>query len=81
MVCLDLLPWAVVAKRLRPGVRFVYDSNEEYDSFMLIKDWLPGPVRRPLQVLVRSLEPWLARRLDATTTALPATHSGSPPPA
>ncbi len=74
VVCLDLLPWAVVAKRLRPGVRFIYDSNEEYDSFMLIKDWLPRPVRRPLQVLVRSLEPWLARRLDATTTALPATH-------
>ncbi len=74
VVCLDLLPWAAVAKRLRPGVRFVYDSNEEYDSFMLIKDWLPRPVRRPLQRLVRALEPWLARQLDATTTALPATH-------
>jgi glycosyltransferase involved in cell wall biosynthesis len=74
VVCLDRLPWAVVAKRLRPGIRFIYDSNEEYDSFMLIKDWLPRPVRRPLQVLVRSLEPWLAGRLDATTTALPATH-------
>ena len=63
-----------VAKRLRPGVRFVYDSNEEYDSFMLIKDWLPRPVRRPLQRPGPCLEPWLARQLDATTTALPATH-------
>lgn len=74
VVCLDLLPWAVAAKLVRPRTLFLYDSNEEYDSFMLIKDWLPARLRRPLQRVVRRLEPWLARQLDGATTALPATQ-------
>ena len=60
--------------------RFVYDSNEEYDSLMLIKDWLPGP-SGGTQAGPDAAEPWLAKRLDAATTALPATHESSPPPA
>lgn len=74
VVCLDMLPWAVLARWLRRDVVVLYDSNEEYDTFMLIKEWLPRRMRRPLKLLVRWLEPWLARRLDAATTALPATH-------
>ncbi|HEX5376270.1 MAG TPA: glycosyltransferase, partial [Solirubrobacterales bacterium] len=71
---LDLLPWAALLKLLRPGIAVVYDSNDEYDTFMLIKEWLPRPTRRPLQRLFHWLEPWLAKRLDAATTALPATQ-------
>jgi len=74
VLTLDLLPWAVLAKSLRPRTVFVYDSNDEYDTFMLIKEWLPRPLRQPLRRLFRWLEPWLAKRLDAATTALPATQ-------
>lgn len=74
VLTLDLLPWAVLAKPLRPRTVFVYDSNDEYDTFMLIKEWLPRPLRQPLRRLFRWLEPWLAKRLDAATTALPATQ-------
>lgn len=74
VLTLDLLPWAALAKALRPGIVFVYDSNDEYDTFMLIKEWLPRPLREPLRRLFRWLEPWLAKRLDAATTALPATQ-------
>jgi glycosyltransferase involved in cell wall biosynthesis len=73
VVSLDLLPWAVVLRLLRRCV-VLYDSNEEYDSMMLIKEWLPPWSRRLLARLVRWAEPWLATRLDAATTALPATH-------
>jgi glycosyltransferase involved in cell wall biosynthesis len=71
---IDLLPWAVLLRLIRPRKVFVYDSNDEYDTFMLIKEWLPMPLRQPLRRLFRWLEPWLARRLDAATTALPATQ-------
>lgn len=71
---LDLLPWAVLLRLARRDLVVTYDSNDEYDTFMLIKEWLPRPARRPLQLLFRWLEPWLAKRLDAATTALPATQ-------
>lgn len=74
VLTLDLLPWAMLAHVLGRRV-VVYDSNDEYDTFMLIKDWLPRRARRPLQLMIRWLEPWLAKRLDAATTALPATQS------
>ncbi len=73
VVSLDLLPWAVLLRLLRRCV-VLYDSNEEYDSMMLIKEWLPPRSRRLLARLVRWAEPWLAARLDAATTALPATQ-------
>jgi glycosyltransferase involved in cell wall biosynthesis len=74
VVCLDLLPWAVLARRLRRGLVVLYDSNEEYDLYVAIKDWLPRPMRRTAARLVRVLEPRLSARLDAATTAVPATH-------
>jgi glycosyltransferase involved in cell wall biosynthesis len=74
VLTLDLLPWAVVAKLLGCGT-ILYESNDEHDSMMLIKEWIPVPLRRPLRNLFHWLEPWLARRLDAATTALPATQA------
>lgn len=74
ILTLDLLPWATLARVLGRRV-VVYDSNDEYDTFMLIKEWLPRRLRRPLQLTIRWLEPWLAKRLHGATTALPATQS------
>jgi glycosyltransferase involved in cell wall biosynthesis len=73
VVSLDLLPWAALL-RLTRRCRVLYDSNEEYDSMMLIKEWLPAWVRPLLGRLVGWAEPVLARTLDAATTALPATQ-------
>ena len=69
---IDLLPWAVVAPRLL-GVPVIYDANEDYASYMLIKEWLPRPLRKPLARVVGVLEPWLAGQLDAVVTADPST--------
>jgi glycosyltransferase involved in cell wall biosynthesis len=74
VVCLDLLPWAVLARTLRRELVVLYDSNEQYDLYVEIKDWLPRFARRPVAGLVRALEPRLGARLDAVTTAVPATH-------
>lgn len=74
VVSLDLLPWAVLARHLGRAPVVVYDSNDEHHTFMLIKEWIPRPLRRPLGRLAGRLEPWLAARLDAATTALPATQ-------
>jgi glycosyltransferase involved in cell wall biosynthesis len=79
---LDLLPWAVVARKLL-GVPVLYDSNDDYEFKILYKDWLPRPLRRPLSRLVAKLEPWLADRLDATlvaTTETAARFSGNRSP-
>jgi glycosyltransferase involved in cell wall biosynthesis len=73
VVSLDLLPWAVLLRWTR-RCAVLYDSNEQYDSMMLIKEWLPAPVRPVLQRVVAHAEPWLARQLDGATTALPATQ-------
>jgi len=71
---LDLLPWAVIARRLF-GVPIIYDSNEHYASYMLIKEWVPSPLRVPLSQIVGRLEPVVASRLDAVVVADPDTGS------
>jgi len=71
---LDLLPWAVVG-RLLTGVPTIYDSNEDYAAYMLIKEWLPRRARRGLARVVGRLEPAFARRLDAVTVADNGTQS------
>ena len=73
VISLDLLPWAALL-RLTRRCAVLYDSNEEYASMMLIKEWLPAWARPPLARLTAWAEPFLARRLDAATTALPATQ-------
>jgi glycosyltransferase involved in cell wall biosynthesis len=69
---LDLLPWAVLARRVF-RVPVIYDSNEDYASYMLIKEWLPRQLRAPVSRIVGRAEPWLASKLDATLVADPDT--------
>jgi glycosyltransferase involved in cell wall biosynthesis len=73
VVSLDLLPWAALLRRFS-RIRVLYDSSEQYDAYMLTKGYLPDRLRPPLSRVVRWLEPWLARRLDGATTAVPATQ-------
>ena len=74
-VTLELLPWAVLLKLLRRDGVVLYDSNDQYDSLIATKEWLPGPIRPLLQSLVRRFEPLLAGRLDGVTTAMPSTQA------
>src|SRR4051812_23582800 len=69
---LDLLPWAALA-RLFMRIPMVYDSNEDYPSYMLIKEWLPRRLRPFVSRLVALVEPKLAARLDGTLVADAAT--------
>jgi glycosyltransferase involved in cell wall biosynthesis len=71
---IDLLPWAVLARRILQ-VPVIYDANEDYASYMLIKEWLPRPLRRPLSRIVSVVEPWLAGRLDGVVVADPSTRA------
>lgn len=65
---LDLLPWGVLARYLL-RIPVVYDSNDDYPTYMLLKDWLPRWLRPILARIVGIAEPALASRLDAVTTA------------
>lgn len=73
VVSLDLLPWAVILKKLT-GVAVLYDSSEHYDEYMMTKEYLPLRLRRVLRRLVFHIEPWLASKLDGATTAVPVTQ-------
>jgi glycosyltransferase involved in cell wall biosynthesis len=75
VVCLDLLPWAALAKTIRRDLVVLYDSNEQYDLYMGVKEWVPNRVRPLLSHVVRRLEPWLGRHVDAVTAAVPATEA------
>jgi len=74
VVCLDLLPWALLARMLKPQIVVLYDSNEEYDLLIGMKDWLPARLRPIVASLVRRWEPRLAARLHGVTVAVPATQ-------
>jgi glycosyltransferase involved in cell wall biosynthesis len=73
VMTLELLPWAVLLAKLGRR-RVAYDSAEEYQTYMLHKEWLPRRVRAAVGRIVGWLEPWLAAKLPAVTTALPSTY-------
>ncbi len=47
---IDLLPMMMLARFFRP---VVYDVHENYPDEMLVRYWVPGPIRKPLYWLVR----------------------------
>lgn len=48
---LDLLPWMAMAAI---GKTVVYDVHENYAEEMLIKEWIPKPLRKPAAFVVRT---------------------------
>jgi len=65
---LELLPWAVLARALF-GIPTLYDSREDYAGYALLAGWIPRRLRPVVSRIVGRVEPWLARRVDAVTTA------------
>ncbi len=47
---IDLLPWMTVLALFKP---VVYDVHENYPDEMLVREWIPSPLRRPLAWSVR----------------------------
>jgi glycosyltransferase involved in cell wall biosynthesis len=65
---IDLLPWmALLARR----IAVVYDVHENYPDEMLVRHWVPGPLRRPLYHGVRVTQRALARRVGNLVLVVP----------
>jgi glycosyltransferase involved in cell wall biosynthesis len=54
----------LVSPLFRPA-KLVYDCQEDYPGTMLVRRWIPRPLRYPVSRLVAFLEPALARWADA----------------
>ena len=64
---LDLLPWMAVLSFFKP---VVYDIHENYAEEMLVRDWIPRPLRYFLKMLVvmwHTIFPRLIRNLVLVT--------------
>lgn len=56
---IDLLPWMTVLALFKP---VVYDVHENYPDEMLVREWIPSLLRRPLAWTVRWGQ-WLCARI------------------
>lgn len=54
----------LIAPFLRPA-RLIYDCQEPFAETVLVRRWIPRPLRYPVSRFVALLEPVLARRTDA----------------
>lgn len=60
----DMIPLALVLKLL--GKTVIYDTHEDYSQRLLLRAWLPKPLRRPLGYLLARAERGLSYWVDAT---------------
>ena len=65
----DILPWMAVVSLVRP---VVYDIHENYPDEMLVRDWIPRRLRRPLYHTVRISESFLAGVIRNCVLVVPA---------
>lgn len=54
---IDILPWMAVLSLFKP---VVYDVHENYPDEMLVRQWIPGPLRRVLYHTVRGVQAGLS---------------------
>lgn len=66
---IDLLPWMAVAARKRC---VVYDVHENYPDEMLVRPWVPGPLRRPAYFFTRAAQRWLANQVRNLVFVVPS---------
>ena len=60
----DMLPVAFALKLL--GCKVIYDTHEDYSRRLLLRSWLPRPLRRPLGLLLSQAERGVSYWVDAT---------------
>ncbi|MCE9614318.1 MAG: glycosyltransferase [Lentisphaerae bacterium] len=73
---LDLLPFMAVLAARTPCV---YDVHENYAEEMLVKAWLPTPLRRPCRALVQTLHRILPRAIGHIVFVVPEQSREFPP--
>lgn len=59
----DTIPIAVALKARR--MRVIYDTHEDFRTEILLRQWLPGIIRRPAAAAVAGMEAAVARIVDA----------------
>lgn len=59
----DTIPIAAGLKARRQ--RVIYDTHEDFRTEVLLRGWLPSPVRRPAAAVVTAMEAFVARIADA----------------
>jgi len=65
----ELMPIGLLLKR--HGKRVIYDVHEDVPRQNLSKSYIPAVLRKPLSVMIGTLEAFSARRLDGIVTATP----------
>ena len=50
---IDILPWMTLLALFKP---VIYDVHENYPEEMLVREWIPNPLRRSLSFLVRWMQ-------------------------
>jgi glycosyltransferase involved in cell wall biosynthesis len=66
---IDILPWMALVSLGRPAV---YDVHENYPDEMLVRDWIPRLLRKPLYHAVRVTEAVLSRAVRNCVLVVPA---------
>ena len=66
---IDILPWLSLISAFKP---VVYDIHENYPEEMLVRDWIPRRLRKPLSFAVRCTQLALARPIRHVVLAVPA---------
>lgn len=65
----ELMPVCLLLKR--KGKVVIYDVHESTGKQILSKDWIPGPLRRPVALVTSMLERYSSRSFDAIVAATP----------
>ncbi len=73
----ELITVALLLKAM--GKRVIYDVHESVPDDVLLKEYLPSYVKKPVALLARALEAIAARVLDAVVPATPAIARRFPP--
>lgn len=65
----ELLPFGLLLKW--QGNTVIYDAHEDLPRDVLMKDWIPRLLRKPIARLVEKMENFIARRIDWVISATP----------
>jgi glycosyltransferase involved in cell wall biosynthesis len=74
---IDILPWM---SALSLGKRVVYDVHEDYPEEMMVREWVPNPLRRPFAKMLelgQRFFAWPIRNIVLTQPELDSEFAGS----
>jgi glycosyltransferase involved in cell wall biosynthesis len=68
---IDILPWMALLALVKPTI---YDVHENYPEEMLVRDWIPNPLRRSLSFCVRWMQVLCAAVIRNVVLVVDAQH-------